>query len=101
VIRQVQVWPPLQPGQTELSGAQKEWVRKVKKESSKKRAKALQDREEAEMEAEMGRIWDQEETRMRKRPRLEPKVGSRQNYILSTSKLQSSKCPPDAEPHVL
>jgi hypothetical protein len=42
-----------------LTGAQREWVWKVKKESSKKCTRALQDREdEALMEVEMGRIWD-------------------------------------------
>jgi hypothetical protein len=52
-----------------LLSDQREWARKVKKESSEKRAKALQDRAEAQMEAEMVRIWDQEETRTPKRPR--------------------------------
>jgi len=70
VICQVQVWPPMQPGQTQFSGAQKEWVWKVKKELSKNKcSKALRDSEEATMEAEMVRIWDQEETWTPKKPR--------------------------------
>jgi hypothetical protein len=45
-----------------------EWVWKVKKEGHKKFSKVLHNREEAQMEAEMVRIWDQDETRTPKKP---------------------------------
>jgi hypothetical protein len=53
----------------QFSGAQKEWVCKVKNKVSKKCSKALHNREEAKiMEAGMVRIRDQEETRTMKMP---------------------------------
>jgi hypothetical protein len=82
----------MQPGQTQFSGAQKEWVRKVKKELSKKCSKALHDREEATMEAEMVRIWDQEEIRTPKKPRTNASYGLLQPTAIIITWSHQHKC---------